>query len=254
MKILIAGESPFVEEIRALCVNAGHQPVSYLVEDFLGAIRSGYALGEQEGLNSAEIILECHHESASTKRELLAVIADVVPMNALILTSALSVSTTEAASWIPRPARVVGFGILPPLPDAGMVEIAGGLLTSDDSLERASTFWSALNQTAVSVKDSVGLVRGRVVCGIINEAVTALQEGVAEASDIDTAMKLGTNYPHGPLEWADHLGLDTVLGVMTGLFTEYGEDRYRPAPLLRHKVLAGQLGKKSGQGFYEYSM
>jgi 3-hydroxybutyryl-CoA dehydrogenase len=96
------------------------------------------------------------------------------------------------------------------------------------------------------------LVRARIVCCLINEAVTALMEGVASAADIDLAMKLGTNYPHGPLEWADQIGLDTVLGVMQGLFDEWGEDRYRPSPLLRRMVLAGKLGRKSGEGFYRY--
>jgi 3-hydroxybutyryl-CoA dehydrogenase len=95
-------------------------------------------------------------------------------------------------------------------------------------------------------------VRARTVCCLINEAASALLENVASAEDIDQAMKLGTNYPHGPLAWADHIGLDAVLGVMTGLFEEWGEDRYRPSPLLRRMVLAGRLGKKTGEGFYQY--
>lgn len=104
----------------------------------------------------------------------------------------------------------------------------------------------------VVVADSAGLVRARIVCCLINEAITALMEGVASAENIDLAMKLGTRYPYGPLEWADLIGLDTVLGVMEGLFLEWGDDRYRPAPLLRRMVAAGRFGKKSGVGFFNY--
>ena len=100
--------------------------------------------------------------------------------------------------------------------------------------------------------DGPGLVRARTVCCLINEAASVLMEEVAVAADIDLAMRLGTNYPHGPLAWADRIGLDVVLGVMTGLFDEWGDDHYRPAPLLRRMVAAGWLGRKSGRGFYLY--
>ncbi|NJN55033.1 MAG: hypothetical protein HC804_09925 [Anaerolineae bacterium] len=118
---------------------------------------------------------------------------------------------------------------------------------------RAVAFARQLKQEPVMVADGPGLVRARVVCCLINEAVSALMEGVASAEDIDKAMKLGTNYPYGPLEWADFIGLDTVLGILTGLFKEWGEDRYRPCPLLRHMVAARQLGRKTGQGFFSYN-
>lgn len=119
-------------------------------------------------------------------------------------------------------------------------------------MEKAKSFWQSLEMKPVVVADGPGLVRARTVCCLINEAASALFEGVASAEDIDTAMRLGTNYPHGPFEWADIIGVDTVLGVMNGLFHEWGEDRYRPSPLLRRMVLAGHLGRKSGRGFYDY--
>ena len=100
--------------------------------------------------------------------------------------------------------------------------------------------------------DGAGLVRARLVCALVNEAATALAEGVATASEIDVAMKLGTNYPYGPLDWGDRLGLDLVLGVMRGLHEEFGEDRYRPCPLLTRYVQAGRLGQKTGRGFFDY--
>jgi 3-hydroxybutyryl-CoA dehydrogenase len=249
MKVIVAGELPFVEDVTALCADAGHDTTAFLVEDFLGAVESGYLF---EDVSDVEVVIELHNESAATKHELLLALADAVPNNALILTSALATSTTQAASWVPRPERVVGFGLVPPIGPEGLVEIAAALQTAESSMSRAAEFWQGLNFEAIQVADGPGLVRGRIICCLINEAVSALMEGVASAADIDQAMKLGTNYPFGPLEWGDMIGLDTVLGVMTGLFEEWGEDRYRPAPLLRRMVLAGKLGRKSGEGFYTY--
>lgn len=249
MKIIVAGELPFVEDVTALCMTAGHDTHAFLVEDFFGAIESGYLLDD---VSDVEVVVELHNESAAAKNELLMALADAVPYNTLILTSALAVSTTQAASWVPRPERVVGFGLVPPIGETGLVEIAPGLRTAEQAVKQAAEFWQSLNYEAIQVADGPGLVRGRIICCLVNEAVSALMEGVAKAADIDLAMKLGTNYPLGPLEWGDLIGLDTVLGVMTGLHEEWGEDRYRPAPLLRRMVLAGKLGRKSGEGFYVY--
>jgi 3-hydroxybutyryl-CoA dehydrogenase len=250
MKVVIAGERPFLQEVGQLCSQAGHKVVLYLVEDFYSAVQSGWEMPDAAG---ADVAIELHNESAAAKEELLRALAAFIPPDSLLLTSALATSTTLAAAWVPKPERVVGFGLVPPIQPNGLVEIAAGLQTAESSLSRAQEFWQSLNQEAVLVADGPGLVRARTVCCLINEAASALLEGVASAADIDLAMKLGTNYPHGPLEWADHIGLDAVLGVMTGLFEEWGEDRYRPSPLLKRMVVAGKLGKKSGAGFYNYS-
>jgi 3-hydroxybutyryl-CoA dehydrogenase len=249
MKVLIAGETPFIDEVARLCLAVEHDIDIYLVEDFLAAIENGYAF---QGTSEIEVAIEMHNESATAKQELLTAMVEAIPYNALVLTSALATSATQAASWVFRPERAIGFGVLPPLRHGGLVELAAGLQTSAESIERTKSFWKGLGLESVVVSDGPGLVRARIVCCLINEAVSALMEGIATAEDIDKAMRLGTNYPYGPLEWADYLGLDVVLGVMKGLFEEWGDDRYRPSPLLRRMVVAGRLGKKTGLGFFEY--
>ncbi len=250
MKVVIAGEMPFVGEIGRLCQQANHDPIIYLVEDFYSAIQSGWAMPDAV---DADIVIELHNESAAAKEELLRALSASVPPDAIILTSALATSTTRAASWVTNSERVAGFGVIPPIQPDGLVELTAGLQTSNKTMILAKTFWQSIGQEPVAVADGPGLVRARTVCCLINEAASTLLEGVASAKDIDQAMKLGTNYPHGPLAWGDLMGLDTVLGVMTGLFEEWGEDRYRPSPLLRRKVSAGQLGRKTGHGFYKYN-
>lgn len=249
MNVIIAGESPFIEAVGALCRAAGHQTALYLVEDFIGALQSPLGIDD---LLVADVVIEMHHESADTKQELLFALSSALPPDALILTSALTVSATQAAAWCAVPQRVVGFGVLPPLVVGDSVEIAAALQSDSAATARAAAFWRTLGLTPVTVGDGTGLVRARILCCVINEAIGALQEGIATAEAIDRAMQLGTNYPRGPLAWGDLLGLDTVLGVLDGLQAEWGEDRYRPAPLLRRMVLAGRLGRKTGRGFYTY--
>jgi 3-hydroxybutyryl-CoA dehydrogenase len=249
MNVVIAGELPFVSEIGELCLAAGHDVEIYLVEDFLSALHSE---GQMAELEDSDVVIEAHHESAETKQELLLSLSRAVPPQALLLASALNVSAAQAAAWSQRPCRVVGYGVIPPLAAGDTVELAPALQTGDEALQQAVDFWRGLGLETAVVADGPGLVRARTVCCLVNEAASALMEGVASAADIDRAMELGTNYPRGPLAWGDLMGLDTVLGVMEGLFHEWGEDRYRPSPLLRRMVLAGKLGQKTGEGFYTY--
>jgi 3-hydroxybutyryl-CoA dehydrogenase len=147
----------------------------------------------------------------------------------------------------------VGFHALPPLAESRLVELTRGEGSSAGAAARAERFFTTLGKHTVWVGDAPGLVLGRIVCQVINEAAFALGEGVGSASDIDTGMVLGLNHPRGPLSWADHIGLDHVLAVLEGLCEEYREERYRPAPALRRLALAGRLGRDVGAGFFEYS-
>jgi len=135
----------------------------------------------------------------------------------------------------------------------GLVELIRGLLTSEETHARAAQFIAQIGKTAISVKNFPGFAVNRILCPMINEAIFALQEGVAAAADIDEAMKLGCNHPVGPLALADLIGLDTLLSIMEVFQRDYGDPKYRPAPLLREMVAAGLLGRKCGQGFFRYT-
>lgn len=224
MNILLIGTPQFTTPLAAMLERGAHTVTLYETEKLLAARK----------IRAHEILIDVENTSLKKKR----VVLERARENALIFTCALNAGTTVAASWVENSERVVGFGVLPPIPEMGTIELARGLQTSDAAWERAQNFWSALGQNVVTVADSAGLVRARVVCSIINEAFSALQENIASPHDIDVAMKLGTNHPHGPFEWGNLIGLDTVLGVMEGLYSEWRQDRYRPAPLLRHYALA----------------
>jgi 3-hydroxybutyryl-CoA dehydrogenase len=201
---------------------------------------------------NASLVIDTLAGDAATKRRNLENLDSALSPSAVIITSCLVGSTTLMASWTKRPDRVVGFATFYPLADRKIIEIAAGLRTSDNSLQQAQDHFRSLGKESVKVKDAAGLTFPRILSLIINEAARSLEEGVAKADEIDVAMRLGVNYPVGPLRWADQIGLDEVLAVLEGLERETGDDRYRPAPLIKKLVTAGFLGETSGKGFYSY--
>jgi 3-hydroxybutyryl-CoA dehydrogenase len=249
MRVLIVGEIPFVDTLAGLC-RAKNMKVDLFLSDDL---EDQNTLDEMvRAATRCQIAIESLNESQSAKLWLVEGIEVNLPVDSPFLVSALCASVTEIASWTDHPERVVGYGLLPPIVVTGMVEFAPALQTDFESAARARRFWEELGFEVVRVPDSSGLVRPRVVCSIINEAVRTLGENRITVEELDSAMQLSMNYPRGPLTWADEIGLDVVLGTLEGLLRYWGADRYRPAPLLRQKVHAGQLGKKTGQGFYKY--
>jgi len=216
---------------------------------------AGFETRISPGANGAtasdSLIIETSAGDEEQKRETLRRL-DAQSPSAVILTSCLGFSATRIASWIHRPERVVGFATFYPLREKKVIELSAGLRTQEQALQGAETFCRALGKEPVTVKDTSGLVFPRILSLIINEAARSLDEGVAPAEEIDIAMRLGVNYPSGPLRWADQIGLDEVLAVLEGLEQETGDDRYRPALLLKKMVLAGRLGESSGSGFYQH--
>ncbi len=201
---------------------------------------------------NASLVIDTSAGDEAMKRRSLEKLDSGLAPSAVIITSCLVASTTLMASWTKRPERVVGFATFYPLADRKVIEIAAGLRTSDSALQQAQDHFRSLDKESVKVKDAAGLTFPRILSLIINEAARSLEEGVAKADEIDVAMHLGVNYPIGPLRWADQIGLDEVLAVLEGLERETGDDRYRPAPLIKKLVVAGFLGETVGRGFYCY--
>lgn len=186
------------------------------------------------------------------KRELLIRAERIVPGDTPVFTSALHVGSTRIASWLERPERVAGFS---PLLLASMetVEVSRPLQGEEEpDWESLVRWWERFGKRVELLEDEPGLVFPRTLALMVNEATYMLMEKGATAEAIDLAMKKGTHHPQGPLEWADEVGVDQILWILTGLFEELGDDRYRPAPLLRRMVYAGRTGRAAGRGFHPY--
>jgi len=205
-----------------------------------------------DGASGVDLVVEAVPERAELKYSLFEALDEAADPETILASNTSSISITEIAERTNRPDKVVGMHFMNPVPVMRLVEVIRGLATSDETARAVVTLSEALGKTPVEVNDFPGFVSNRVLMPMINEAVFALMEGVADRSAIDTVMKLGMNHPMGPLGLADLIGLDTCLNILEVLHRELGDDRYRPCPLLRKYVAAGWLGRKSGRGFYEY--
>ncbi|HEX3848307.1 MAG TPA: 3-hydroxybutyryl-CoA dehydrogenase [Steroidobacteraceae bacterium] len=203
-------------------------------------------------LAQADLVIEAATENLSVKRAVLKQADGLLRPEAVLATNTSSISITELAGSTAHPERFIGMHFFNPVPLMPLVEIIPGLLTAEGTRAAATQFIGQVGKTAIVAKNSPGFAVNRILCPMINEAIFALQEGVASAEDIDAGMKLGCNHPIGPLALADLVGLDTLLSVLEVFQRDYGDPKYRPAPLLREMVAAGRLGRKSGRGFYSY--
>jgi 3-hydroxybutyryl-CoA dehydrogenase len=205
-----------------------------------------------ERLADCDLVIEAVPENRELKTSVFKQLAEIVDPETILASNTSSFSITELAQHATNPERVVGMHFFNPVPKLDLVEVVPGRSTSDDTVAFTVATAMQVGKTPIVVGDSPGFVANRLMIPMINEAVFALNEGVASAEDIDAVMRLGASHPMGPLALADLIGLDTVLSIMEALHHEFGDDKYRPAPLLRQMVSGGQLGRKSGQGFYAY--
>ena len=215
----------------------------------LGRIEPATAL---ERVGDAGLVVEAVPEIAALKYDIFEQLDRLAPRDALLASNTSSISITALAARTSRPGQVIGMHFMNPVPIMKLVEVIRGLRTDDATMEAVMELSLALGKIPVEVRDFPGFVSNRILAPMINEAVFALMEGVAEVEAIDTVMRLGMNHPMGPLALADLIGLDTCLNILEVLHRELGDDRYRPCPLLRQYVAAGWLGQKTGRGFYAY--
>ncbi|MGJ9385441.1 3-hydroxybutyryl-CoA dehydrogenase [Salipaludibacillus sp. CF4.18] len=208
---------------------------------------------ELRNAKNADIIIEAAVENMEVKKSLFTKLDSYAPAHAILATNTSSLPITEIAAATNRTDKVIGMHFMNPVPVMKLVEVIRGLATSQETFDKVYSLAESLKKTAVEVNDFPGFVSNRILMPMINEAIYTVFEGVATPEDVDEVMKLGMNHPMGPLTLADFIGLDTCLAIMETLHEGFGDDKYRPCPLLRKYVKAGWLGKKSGRGFYRYS-
>ncbi len=205
-------------------------------------------------LKQAQLVIEAVTEKPEIKFQIFRQLDEICVPGTLLASNTSSISITAIAAQTKRPERVAGLHFMNPVPMMKLVEGIRGLQTSDDTFKIVRAVAEKMGKTFIEAKDQPGFAVNRILMPMINEAITALQEGIATIEGIDTAMKLGTHQPMGPLTLADFIGLDTCLAIMEVLHSGLGDSKYRPSPLLRQYVAAGWLGKKAGRGFYRYDI
>ena len=217
----------------------------------VGRIRSST---EVSAAACAELVVEAIVENLAAKTQLFKTLDDLMPPDCILASNTSSISITRMAAATRRPDKVIGMHFMNPVPIMQLVEVIRGIATSDDTYQRVDELSRRMGKTPIEVNDYPGFVSNRVLMPLINEAIFVLFEGVATAEAIDGVMKLGMNHPMGPLTLADFIGLDVCLAILRVLEEGFGDPKYRPCPLLVKMVDAGWLGRKSGRGFYQYSM
>lgn len=278
-KVMVIGAGQMGSGIAQVCAQAGFDVfLNDLKEEFvqkgIGVITKNLSRSVDKGrmsedekaaalnrltastdLNDAkgvDIVIEAAVENMEIKTKIFTQLDEIAPEHAILATNTSSLPITEIAAATKRPQQVIGMHFMNPVPVMKLVEIIRGLATTDEVYQAIEDMTKSLSKVPVEVEDFPGFVSNRILMPMINEAVYTLYEGVASKEAIDEVMKLGMNHPMGPLTLADFIGLDTCLYIMETLHEGFGDDKYRPCPLLRKYVKAGWLGKKTGRGFYSY--
>lgn len=279
-RIMVIGAGQMGSGIAQVCAMAGYSVYlqdlkTEFVERGLGIINKNLSRQVEKGRMSADekeailariisstdmnnaanvdLVIEAAVENMEIKSKIFAELDKIAPAHAILATNTSSLPITEIAASTNRPEKVIGMHFMNPVPVMKLVEIIRGLATADEVYNTIEEITKKLEKVPVEVNDFPGFVSNRILMPMINEAIYTLYEGVASVEAIDEVMKLGMNHPMGPLTLADFIGLDTCLYIMETLHEGFGDDKYRPCPLLRKYVKAGWLGRKSGRGFYNYS-
>lgn len=207
---------------------------------------------ELAGVAEANLVIEAATENPELKFKLFQDLDAIARPGVILASNTSSISITKLAAATGRPGEVIGMHFFNPVPLMSLLEVVRGSATSEVTVSAILEAGAQMGKTAVVVKDSPGFISNRILCPMINEAILAFEEGIADAEGIDTIMRLGMAHPMGPLTLADLIGLDVVLFIMEVLHRDFADDKYKPAELLRQMVAAGELGRKSGKGFYSY--
>ncbi len=244
--VYIVGESPLVEEYAGLCAEKGFDVFLQwnTALQQLPTLSAKHIKRTSVIPKSVSVGLELTNTDTQAKQANLKRLDRALPPTALILTSSITVTTAEQSQWISGRYRLCGFSALPSFVRGTRVEVAPGFATARATVEVVQRFFQSLGKSIEVVQDRVGMVLPRIVCQLVNEAAFAIQEEVASPQDIDTAMKLGTNYPYGPIEWGNRIGFNHVYQVLQALQTDLQEERYRISPLLTALAQTGEWWKK----------
>lgn len=244
-RVFIAGESPLVEEYASACVSAGMEVAVSFNAGSGGRLPPG-AVRRARGGTKDTLGIELTNTSRETKRKNLAAMDRSLPPGTPILSASAATTVAEQSAWVRTPERLIGIAALPSLLHGTLVEIAPSLTAGRQTIEASQSFFRELGKETSVVQDSPGMVLPRILCMLVNEASFALGERIARRGDIDTAMTLGTNYPFGPFEWGKKIGFEQVRAVLEGLRREFGEERYRTAPLLSRGIPEDTAARSAG--------